>query len=257
MVTLTPTATPGSTFTGWSGDCTGTGACTVTMDQARSVTATFDLPSHTLTVSKAGTGSGSVSSSPAGIDCGATCSHAYTQGTPVELTPVAAAGSTFTGWSGACSGTGGCIVTMDQARSVTATFNLVAPPIVVPPSVPASGLFCGVQHRGKCKGIKVKTPFTGPGNAVWQFGVYNPHPGHSSARAAAAKVLALGVVKRKITKAGTVTVVFKLKPGARTKRLYRKAVKRKLTRLRIKLTFTTPSGQRVVRTKNIKLKLNR
>ena len=257
MVTLTPTATPGSTFTGWSGDCTGTGACTVTMDQARSVTATFDLPSHTLTVSKAGTGSGSVSSSPAGIDCGATCSHAYTQGTPVELTPVAAAGSTFTGWSGACSGTGGCIVTMDQARSVTATFNLVAPPIVVPPSVPASGLFCGVQHRGKCKGIKVKTPFTGPGNAVWQFGVYNPHPGHSSARAAAAKVLALGVVKRKITKAGTVTVVFKLKPGARTKRLYRKAVKRKLTRLRIKLTFTTSSGQRVVRTKNIKLKLNR
>jgi hypothetical protein len=257
VVTLTPAADPGSTFTGWSGACSGTGPCTVTMDQARSVTATFDLPTHTLTVAKNGTGSGSVSSSPAGIDCGATCSHAYTQGQLVTLTPTAAAGSTFADWSGDCTGTGACTVTMSQARSVTATFNLVAPPIVVPPSVPASGLFCGVQHRGKCKGIKVKTPFTGPGNAVWQFGVYNPNPGHSSTRAAAVKLLALGQVKRKITKAGTVTIVFKLKPGARTKRLYRKAVKGKMTRLRIKLTFTTPSGQKLVRTKNIKLKLNR
>ena len=74
---------------------------------------------------------------------------------------------------------------------------------------------------------------------------------------AAVKVLALGQVKRTITKAGTVTIVFKLKPGARTKRLYRKARKGKMTRLRIKLTFTTPFGQRVVRTKNVKLKLNR
>jgi hypothetical protein len=127
----------------------------------------------------------------------------------------------------------------------------------VPPSVPASGLFCGVQHRGKCNGIKVKTAFTGPGNAVWQFGAYNPNPGHSSARAAATKLLSLGQVKRRITKAGTVTIVFKLKAGARTRRLYRQAVKRKLTRLRVKVIFTTVSGQRVAKTKNIKLKLNR
>jgi uncharacterized repeat protein (TIGR02543 family) len=257
VVTLTPTADASSTFTGWSGDCTGTGPCTVTMDQAHSVTANFDIVTHTLTVAKNGTGSGTVTSSPAGIDCGATCSHAYTQGVMVTLTPTAAAGSSFAGWSGDCTGTGACTVTMSQARSVTATFNLVPPPIVVPPSVPASGLFCGAQHRGKCKGIKVKTPFTGPGNAVWQFGVYNPNPGHSSSRAAAVKLLALGQVKRKITKAGTVTIVFKLKPGARTNRLYRKAVKGKMKALRIKLTFTTPSGQRVTRTKNIKLKLNR
>jgi hypothetical protein len=64
-------------------------------------------------------------------------------------------------------------------------------------------------------------------------------------------------VKRRITKAGTVTIVFKLKPGARTRRLYRQARKRKLTRLRVKVIFTTDSGQRVVKTKNIKLKLNR
>jgi Divergent InlB B-repeat domain len=263
VVTLTPTASAGSSFTGWSGDCSGTGACTVTMDQAHSVTATFDAvpvvppPSFTLTVGKNGTGSGTVTSSPGAISCGATCSQSYTQGTVVTLTPTPTAGSTFAGWSGDCTGTGACTVTMSQARSVTATFNLVPPVVGIPPSVPASGLFCGVQHRGKCNGIKVKTTLPGPGNAVWQFGAYNPNPGNSSARAAAVKLLALGQVKRSITKAGTVTIVFKLKAGARTRRLYRQAVKRKLTRLRIKVIFTTPSGQRLVKTKNIKLKLNR
>jgi Divergent InlB B-repeat domain len=123
-VTLTATAAAGSTFTGWSGDCTGTGTCIVTMDQDRAATATFALIAHTLTVTKAGAGSGSVSSSPAGIDCGATCSASFAQGTVVTLTATAAAGSTFTGWSGDCTGTGTCIVTMDQDRAVTATFNL-------------------------------------------------------------------------------------------------------------------------------------
>jgi hypothetical protein len=262
VVTLTPTADAGSSFAGWSGACSGTGACTVTMDQARSVTATFNLIpvvplSYTLTVGKNGTGSGTVTSSPGAINCGAICSQSYTQGTVVTLTPTPTAGSTFAGWSGDCTGTGACTVTMSQARSVTATFNLVPPVVGVPPSVPASGLFCGVQHRGKCNGIKVKAAFTGPGNAVWQFGAYNPNPGRSSARAAAIKLLSLGQVKRRITKAGTVTIVFKLKPGARTRRLYRQAVKRKLTRLRVKVIFTSDSGQRVAKTKNIKLKLNR
>jgi hypothetical protein len=231
------------------------------MDQARSVTATFDAipvvppPSFTLTVGKNGTGSGTVTSSPGAINCGATCSQSYTQGTVVTLTPTPTAGSTFAGWSGDCTGTGACTVTMSQARSVTATFNLVPPVVGVPPSVPASGLFCGVQHRGKCKGIKVKTAFTGPGNAVWQFGAYNPNPGRSGS--AAVKLLNLGQVKRRITKAGTVTVIFKLKAGARTRRLYKLAVKRKVKALRIKVTFTTPSGQRVTKTKNIKLNMKR
>ncbi len=210
-----------------------------------------------MAVVKNGTGSGTVTSSPAGIDCGATCSHSYTQGTVVTLTATPATGSTFAGWSGDCSGTGSCTVTMSQARSVTATFNLVPPVIAVPPSVPASGLFCGVQHRGKCKGIKVKTAFTGPGNAVWQFAAYNPHPGHSTSHAAARRFLTLGQVKRRITRAGTVTIVFKLRKGARTRRLYRIAVKRKLTRLRVKVVFTNASGLRQVKTKTIKLRLRR
>jgi len=123
QVTLTATPSAGSTFTGWSGACSGTGSCVVTMDAAKSVTATFTLQQLTLTVSKAGTGSGTVTSSPAGINCGTTCSAAYNSGTSVTLTATSAAGSTFTSWSGACSGTGSCVVTMNAARSVTATFT--------------------------------------------------------------------------------------------------------------------------------------
>jgi hypothetical protein len=139
-VTLTATPSTGSTFTGWSGEgCSGTGTCTVTMDQARSVTATFTLQKRSLTVSKAGSGSGTVTSSPAGIDCGALCGPVdYDYGTSVTLNPVAAAGSTFAGWSGDCSGTGGCVVSMTANRSVTATFNTVVNP-PQPPSESCDG----------------------------------------------------------------------------------------------------------------------
>ncbi|MFN6963200.1 MAG: Calx-beta domain-containing protein [Pyrinomonadaceae bacterium] len=122
-VTLTPAANPGSVFTGWSGACTGTAACVVSMTQARSVTATF-VRVYTLTVTKAGTGGGVVTSSPAGINCGVDCDEDYQSGTVVTLTATADSTSTFSGWSGAgCSGTGSCIVTMSQAASVTATFT--------------------------------------------------------------------------------------------------------------------------------------
>jgi aryl-phospho-beta-D-glucosidase BglC (GH1 family) len=76
-----------------------------------------------LTVTKAGAGSGTVTSSPSGINCGSTCSANYASGTSVTLTAAAASGSTFAGWSGACTGTGTCTVSMTAARSVTATFN--------------------------------------------------------------------------------------------------------------------------------------
>jgi hypothetical protein len=64
------------------------------------------VSNFTLTVNKAGTGSGTVTSSPAGINCGSTCSASYASGTSVTLSAAAASGSTFAGWSGACSGTG-------------------------------------------------------------------------------------------------------------------------------------------------------
>jgi hypothetical protein len=78
-----------------------------------------------LTVSKTGTGSGTVTSSPAGINCGATCSASFGYNTSVTLNATAVTGSTFTGWSGSdCSGPGTCTVTMEAARSVTANFTL-------------------------------------------------------------------------------------------------------------------------------------
>ena len=122
IVTLTAAPTAGSRFAGWSGDCTGTGTCQVTMSAARNVTASF-AQQRNLTVAKAGTGAGTVSGS--GIDCGADCTQDYDQGTVVTLTASASAGSRVGGWSGAgteaCSGAT-CQVTMSAARSVTTTF---------------------------------------------------------------------------------------------------------------------------------------
>jgi uncharacterized delta-60 repeat protein len=75
----------------------------------------------TLTAAKTGSGSGSVASSPAGISCGSTCSAPFAA-VPVTLTAKAAAGSRFAGWSGACSGTGTCTLTMSGDRATTARF---------------------------------------------------------------------------------------------------------------------------------------
>ena len=74
----------------------------------------------TVTVQKEGDGSGTVTSSPAGIDCGATCENQFQEGTTVSLNAAAAPGSAFAGWSGACSGTGPCSVTNNAI--VTARF---------------------------------------------------------------------------------------------------------------------------------------
>jgi endoglucanase len=127
VVTITATPAAGGTFAGWSGACTGTAqTCTLTMSQAQSAVATFNscCSTITLTVNKAGTGSGTVTSSTGGINCGGTCSATYASGTAVTLTATIAAGSTFSGWSGACTGTAStCVVTMTAAQTVNATFN--------------------------------------------------------------------------------------------------------------------------------------
>ncbi len=73
-----------------------------------------------LTVSLSG--SGSVSSSPAGISCGDDCTNDYDEGTSITLTATADSGFDFTGWSGACSGVSSCVVVMNSDQSVTATF---------------------------------------------------------------------------------------------------------------------------------------
>src|SRR6266446_1462783 len=81
--------------------------------------------SYTLTVTLAGTSTGTVTSSPAGISCSPTCSASFTSGTVVTLTAKAASGAYLASWSGACSGHNStCKVTMNAAKSVTATFNV-------------------------------------------------------------------------------------------------------------------------------------
>ncbi len=120
LVTLTATPTISSNFTGWSGDCTGTGTCQVTMEAAHNVTANFAIKTFTLNVTKSGTGTGTVYGS--GINCGNTCSATYNYGTTVNLSQNVGMQTTFAGWSGDCTGTGSCSVVMDQARTVNASF---------------------------------------------------------------------------------------------------------------------------------------
>jgi hypothetical protein len=123
-VTLTATAAAGSVFTGWSGGgCSGTSACTLTLTTATAVSAAFAPAPVAVTVVRAGLGSGSVTSAPAGITCGTTCSASFPSGSSVVLTATPSGGSVFVGWSGgACSGTGTCTVTPTGATTVTATF---------------------------------------------------------------------------------------------------------------------------------------
>ena len=76
-----------------------------------------------LNVFKAGAGAGTVTSSPAGINCGAVCMAQFTDGTSVTLTAAPTSSSKFAGWSGACSGTATtCVLSMTADRNVTATF---------------------------------------------------------------------------------------------------------------------------------------
>ncbi|MCU1453057.1 MAG: hypothetical protein JWN46_1203, partial [Acidimicrobiales bacterium] len=102
----------------------------------------FVLPgclTPTLTVAKAGLGHGTVSSTPAGITCGADCTQDVPRTTVVTLTATPASGSAFGGWSGAgCSGTSTCKVTMTTASTVTATFKVLPPTCTPPMPVPAS-----------------------------------------------------------------------------------------------------------------------
>lgn len=106
----------------------------------------------TITVTKNGTGGGTVVSSPAGIDCGSTCQAVFGTGTSVVLTATAASGSTFAGWTGGgCSGNGTCTVSAEA--TVTATFNTIPPP--PPPPTPSS---TGGNDGGGCA-LNPSSPF--------------------------------------------------------------------------------------------------
>jgi Divergent InlB B-repeat domain len=135
VVTLTATPGAGQTFVGWTGACTGAAStCVVTMDAVRiarfpDVTAQFapNAGQLTYTFSLTIAGSGSVVSQPAGINCSASCNADFAANTVLTLTATPAANQSFTGWTGACTGSATtCTVTMAQARTVGASFAPVA-----------------------------------------------------------------------------------------------------------------------------------
>jgi len=179
VVLLDPTPSPDSIFVGWTGACTGTGPCTVTMDDYRQVTATFRGP-QLLDVFVTGVqgGTGVVQISPSSTACanppgggpsnptGQLCSTLHRVGTVVLLDPTPSPDSVFVGWTGACTGTGPCTVTMNDYRQVTATFRgpqvldlfvtgveggagvvQISPPSTVCANPPGDGHLCTTTHR--------------------------------------------------------------------------------------------------------------
>ncbi len=123
--TLSASAASGYIFSGWSGACAGTQlTCTVTLNSSAGVTATF-IPSYTLSIGRSG--KGTVTSSPAGINCGSSsgsCSAKFGQGTAVTLTATPDPGSVWTGWTGGCvSSVLTCTVTITKDTSVQANFR--------------------------------------------------------------------------------------------------------------------------------------
>lgn len=123
-VRLNAAAAAGSAFAGWSGPCTGTAACVVTMDKVQSVTATFvvDANSRVLAVTQTGSGTGRVDSVPSGISCGLACEASFAGGSTVTLTAATEVDAVFVGWTGACSGIGACTLTMNVPQTVGAEF---------------------------------------------------------------------------------------------------------------------------------------
>ncbi len=126
-VALTALPTAPALFLGWSGSIVSqANPLVVTMDSTQQLTATFGTPppnSFLLAVSKAGAGSGTVTSNPAGINCGQTCAAFFGEGSMVSLTATPTAGSQFTGWTGAITSQNKTVqLTMDEAKNVTATF---------------------------------------------------------------------------------------------------------------------------------------
>jgi hypothetical protein len=132
-VALVPTAEAGARFVGWKGACSGNARCTVAMDAAGAVTATFTrsapggngTTSYRLSVDVSG--SGRVLSTPTGISCVRSCSARFGSSSTVSLRAVARKGWRFAGWSVPCAGSvRTCTVAMQANQGVRATFSRAA-----------------------------------------------------------------------------------------------------------------------------------
>jgi hypothetical protein len=135
-VTLTATPDAGVPFVGWVGACTGTGSCVLDMLADKQVIAVFGA-NPILEVDVGGNGAGTVTSTPAGINCGSTCLAEFAPETAVTLTATPAAGSSFAGWYAGCVGTGQCTTTVIGPDLVGA--NFITPDFSLDATAPVPG----------------------------------------------------------------------------------------------------------------------
>lgn len=143
-VTLTATPTANHQFDGWGGACAAAGTattCMVTISGPTNVSATFSLVPRTLTTNLSG--SGTVSDGAAFSCSTGSCMATYPHGTAVTLTATPDASTTFSSWSGACTGSGSCVLAMTANRNVTATFVPRTYPVSVSPIGSGSGTIMG------------------------------------------------------------------------------------------------------------------
>ena len=178
-ITLVATEASGSTFDGWSGCNTVSGnTCTVNVVASQyafasppsyTVGATFTATAsnYTLSVAKTGTGSGTVSGN--GINCGSTCQTALPVGTHATLTAMATSGSTFAGWTGCDSVSGGtCSLTLGTNRSVFAMFNQSAATSVTLYPSHTNGLLYSSVDASKAN-TNYPNQATLPIGCAWEF----------------------------------------------------------------------------------------
>ncbi|MCU0636077.1 MAG: hypothetical protein MUE41_14495, partial [Gemmatimonadaceae bacterium] len=136
---LQPQPEPGNRFAGWGGACTGSGACSVTMSSAQTVSATFLPDSGTVSVTvTGGDANGVVRSSPASIECrqtSGTCTGRFPVGTTITLTAASdPVGYRFAGWTGACASAGTastCRLSVGGSLAVGAAFAVDSVPLTV------------------------------------------------------------------------------------------------------------------------------
>jgi len=138
VVTLSAAASPGSAFNGWSGACSGVGPCSVTLDAATTVTATFEILTYTLHIGTAGQGTVEIDPQR----------DVYAYGTAVTLTAQPAAGWTFAGWSGGLFAQAGLVpnpitLTIAENTSITATFEALTYTLSLAADPPQGGTVSG------------------------------------------------------------------------------------------------------------------
>ena len=207
QVILTAIPSENELFGGWSGACSCLEtSCQVTMNQAKNVTATFTLKNYALFVSKKGTGNGSVTGQ--GIDCGSDCTENHNANTAVILTATPLPNSSFVGWSGACSGTVNCQITMNQAQNVTATFN------VCPCAPPTNQCVDQITPTTLSHGSDIETgnvTVSAPANCQWTAVSHKPwiNINNSSGQGSGSLIYSVGPNRSLQARSGTLSIAGK------------------------------------------------